>query len=78
MAQTVGGPVLATILKDVLSDHPSPVPTDSQLLSSMAFAGTIVGMLLFGALSDFTGRRGGMLAAVRPLPRLFHLQCLSN
>lgn len=78
MAQTVGGPALATLLEDVLSDPPSLITTDSQLLSSMAFAGTIVGMLLFGALSDFTGRRGGMLAAVRPLPRLFRLHRLSN
>jgi MFS family permease len=40
--------------------------TDGQLLSSMAFAGTIVGMLVFGAMSDFIGRKVGMLIAVRP------------
>lgn len=32
----------------------------------MAFAGTIVGMLVFGAMSDFIGRKVGMLIAVRP------------
>lgn len=36
----------------------------------MAFAGTVVGMLVFGAMSDFIGRKSGMLIAVRrTLPR---------
>ncbi|CED82334.1 Inorganic phosphate transporter [Phaffia rhodozyma] len=35
----------------------------SQLLSSMAFAGTVIGMLVFGVISDRIGRKAGMLVA---------------
>ncbi len=33
----------------------------SQILSSMAFAGTVLGMLSFGYLSDKLGRKFGMV-----------------
>lgn len=35
----------------------------SQLYSSLAFAGTVVGMLVFGVAVDLTGRKGAMLFA---------------
>ncbi|CAG7846966.1 Probable metabolite transport protein C1271.09 [Serendipita indica DSM 11827] len=35
----------------------------SQTLSSLAFAGTVVGMLVFGWISDKIGRKTGMMAA---------------
>ncbi|KAF8512833.1 hypothetical protein BU17DRAFT_69027 [Hysterangium stoloniferum] len=37
------------------------------LLSSLAFAGTVLGMFIFGYLSDKLGRKFGMVLEVRPL-----------
>jgi MFS family permease len=51
-----------TILKRL---YPTEVASHnySRTLSSLAFAGTIVGMLLFGYLSDKIGRKFGMMSA---------------
>lgn len=35
----------------------------SELVTSIAFAGTVVGMLIFGYLSDVVGRKNGMIVA---------------
>lgn len=42
------------------------------LLRSLAFAGTVVGMLTFGYVSDRVGRKAGMVRAVYQ-PRLLRL-----
>jgi MFS family permease len=50
-----------TIISRIYGDA---VPTKyHQTLSSLAFAGTIVGMLSFGYISDRVGRKAGMMTA---------------
>ena len=39
----------------------------STTLSSVTFAGTVVGMLVFGYMSDRMGRKVGMVGLLRPL-----------
>lgn len=53
------GPV-KTILGIVYKDHPN-LSHDLSLFSSLAFAGTVAGMLIFGVLTDRIGRKPGML-----------------
>lgn len=56
-----------TVLKriygaDAINNH-----NYSTTLSSVAFAGTIVGMLVFGYISDKVGRKFGMVSALLPI-----------
>ncbi|RPD61157.1 metabolite transporter [Lentinus tigrinus ALCF2SS1-7] len=52
-----------TLLKRVYGDEFAKHKNYSTTLSSLAFAGTVVGMLLFGYLSDKMGRKFGMMTA---------------
>ncbi|KAF5392345.1 hypothetical protein D9757_001441 [Collybiopsis confluens] len=51
-----------TLLKIIYGDQVS-AHNYATILSSLAFAGTVVGMLIFGYLSDKVGRKFGMMAA---------------
>lgn len=50
--------VLGIIYPTQYAEHPNYGKT----LSSLAFAGTVVGMLVFGYLSDKVGRKFGMVS----------------
>ncbi|KAK0235873.1 MFS Git1p-related glycerophosphoinositol and glycerophosphocholine permease [Armillaria nabsnona] len=52
-----------TILKRVYGNEVIKAKNYSTLVSSLAFAGTVVGMLVFGYLSDKIGRKFGMMTA---------------
>jgi MFS family permease len=53
-----------TLLKRIYGTGSDGVTTNySTTLSSVAFAGTVVGMLVFGYLSDKVGRKFGMMSA---------------
>ncbi|KAE9401540.1 MFS Git1p-related glycerophosphoinositol and glycerophosphocholine permease [Gymnopus androsaceus JB14] len=49
----------------------------TNVISSMVFAGTVVGMLLFGYLSDKVGRKFGMMTATG-IVALFSLLCAAS
>ncbi|KAI0077879.1 metabolite transporter [Panus rudis PR-1116 ss-1] len=58
--------IVTTLLTRIYNTDPdNPVITDNDktILNSLAFAGTIVGMLSFGYMSDKLGRKFGMMAA---------------
>jgi len=52
-----------TLLKRIYGTEVIEAHNYATTLSSVAFAGTIVGMLVFGVLSDHIGRKFGMMAA---------------
>ncbi|KAG2128164.1 major facilitator superfamily domain-containing protein [Suillus cothurnatus] len=53
-----------TLLKRIYGTGSGGITTNySTTLSSVAFAGTVVGMLIFGYLSDKVGRKFGMMSA---------------
>ncbi|EIM90947.1 metabolite transporter [Stereum hirsutum FP-91666 SS1] len=52
-----------TLLKQIYGSDAIAAHNYSQTLSSLAFAGTVVGMLTFGYLSDRVGRKFGMMLA---------------
>ncbi|KAG7451098.1 MFS Git1p-related glycerophosphoinositol and glycerophosphocholine permease [Guyanagaster necrorhizus] len=52
-----------TLLKRIYGTEVINAKNYSTLVSSLAFAGTVVGMLVFGYLSDKIGRKFGMMAA---------------
>ncbi|CAD6909596.1 unnamed protein product [Tilletia controversa] len=55
---------VGTILRRLYRDtNPPAFDRFKQLFSSLAFAGTVVGMLTFGVLSDKIGRKFGMIFA---------------
>ncbi|KAG8769128.1 hypothetical protein FRC15_004756, partial [Serendipita sp. 397] len=54
--------IVNTILKRLYPDELART-NYSQTLSSLAFAGTVVGMLVFGWISDKIGRKTGMMTA---------------
>ncbi|KAK0554557.1 glycerophosphoinositol permease [Tilletia horrida] len=59
----ISGPV-GTILSIIYKDtNPAAFARFKQLFSSLAFAGTVLGMLVFGVLSDKIGRKFGMIFA---------------
>ena len=54
--------VLKILYPDAVKHH-----NYSKTLTSVAFAGTIVGMLVFGYISDKVGRKFGMVRTTVPL-----------
>lgn len=60
-------PSLLTVLKRIYG--PEKITTNySNTISSVAFAGTVVGMLVFGYLSDKLGRKFGMVRTASIAP----------
>ena len=56
-------PWVRTVLRRIYGDEFAKHKNYSTTLSSLAFAGTVVGMLLFGYLSDKMGRKFGMVSS---------------
>ena len=54
------------VLKRVYGAEAVAANNYSTTVSSVAFAGTVVGMLSFGYLSDKMGRKFGMVSNARP------------
>lgn len=55
--------VVNTILSKILYPEVFDNSNRSEVMSSIVFAGTVVGMLIFGYLSDVLGRKSGMIVA---------------
>lgn len=64
------------VLKRTYGDDAVGAHNYSTILSSLTFAGTVVGMLIFGYLSDKIGRKFGMVSSQRDF--LFCLHSLSS
>ena len=56
---------LSKVLKRTYGDNAVKAHNYSTILSSLTFAGTVVGMLIFGYLSDKIGRKFGMVSSQR-------------
>ena len=55
--------VVNTLLKKRLYPEVFQTSNRSEVMSSIVFAGTVVGMLIFGYFSDVVGRKSGMIVA---------------